>query len=279
MIFLSMSFFATAQGKRTDLDKIVKKDFSVVEGHVIKVTATVVDFSYLNEDTVNSLEVNEVAKIYFSSGRIQEFINNNELTSDIKNIQENTHKVIFKEIKKNTIAVLPVSFLNTETHEFSDERSKYAQNDLYIEVTKYTNQYSLQDVRETNSLLSMAGIDSNSLDLVPIETLQGILGVDNIVVGRVSYTVNNRQDVITGSYSSIGTNKRKDRGYETGFSNTSIQDNAVYEYKVYLDVYKNFQKTYSQTRVPLNIFGAGPDKWVDAMKYLIKRSPLYVKKN
>lgn len=179
---------------------------------------------------------------------------------------------------KGVYPVLPVSFFNTETHEFSDERSKYAQNDLYNEISKYSNQYALQDVRETNNLLSLSGIDYNLLDIIPIETLQGILGVDNIVIGKVSYTVSKRQDVMTDSYSTVGTNKRRDKAYETGYSNTSVQDDVMYDYKVYLDVYKNFQKIYSQTRVPLNIFGAGKDKWIDAMKYLIKRSPLYTRK-
>ncbi|MDR7371723.1 hypothetical protein [Flavobacterium aquidurense] len=276
LVFLMMVCFMTAQDQKKALDKIVKKDFTVIEGSVIKVTGNTVDFSYINENTINSLDINTVAKIYFSSGRVQDFTVEGTLSSGVQNIIVEKKTITFKEIKKNTVAVLPVSFLNTETHEFSDERSKYAQNDLYNEVSKYSK-YTLQDLRETNNLLRLAGIDYNLLDTAPIETLQGILGVDNIVIGKVSYTVDKRQEVLTDSYSSVGTNRRSDRVYGTEFSNTSVQDDTMYDYKVYLDVYKDSQKIYSQTRVPLTIFGAGKSKWVDAMKYLIKRSPLYVK--
>lgn len=278
LIFLSATFFIMAQDKKTALDKIVKKDFSIIEGNVIKVTDKTVDFSYANEKTINSLDINTIAKIYFSSGRIQKFTGEDTVNSNIQKVEEKNPTITFRKIKKNTLAVLPVSFLNTETHEYSEERAKYAQNDLYNEISKYSGQYTLQDIRETNSLLSLSGIDYNALDSVPIETLQDILGVDNIVIGKVSYTVDKRQDVMTDSYSSIETNKRKNRVSGTEFSNTSIQDDTMYDYKVYLDIYKNSQKTYSQTRVPLNIFGAGKNKWIDAMKYLIKRSPLYLKR-
>lgn len=277
-VFLLMSFFGTAQDKKMDIDKIVKKDFTVIEGNVIKVTEKTIEFSYVNEKTINSLAINSVARIYFSSGRVQEFVAA-AVDPEVQNITQSKQAIVFRDIKKNTIAVLPVSFLNSETHEFSEERSKYAQSDLYNEISKYSNQYISQDVRETNNLLNLAGIDYNLLDTTPIETLQAVLGVDTVVAGKVSYTVNKRQDVMTDSYSEVGTNKRRDsRVYETGFSNTSIQDDTMYDYKVYLDVYKNSQKIYSQTRVPLNVFGAGKDKWIDAMKYLIKRSPLYMKK-
>jgi hypothetical protein len=190
------------------------------------------------------------------------------------------HKRISKSLSeklKKIVGCFTYCFLNTQTHEFSEERSKYAQNDLYNEIYKYT-QYALQDMRETNNLLNLAGIDSSKLDTVPIETLQGILGVDNIVIGRVSYSVEKRQDVMTDSYTSTGTNRKKDRFYESGFSNTSVEENTIYDYKVYLDIYKDFQKIYSQTRVPLNIFGGEKDNWINVMIFLIKRCPLSVKR-
>lgn len=277
VVFLMVVFFMGAQDKKIVLDKIVKKDFTVIEGNVIRVTNNMVDFTYVNEKNINSLDVNSIAKIYFSSGRVQEFIGVSIENSNTQKAAVKSSSLIFRAIQKNTLAVLPVAFLNTETYGTSNERAKYAQNDLYGEISKYSNEYILQDIRETNNFLSMAGIDCNALDTVPIETLQRVLGVDTIVIGKVSYTVNKNQYINSDSYSSIEIDEKYDRSYSSDFFDASIEDETDYDYKVYLDIYKNHQKIYSQTRVPFAVFGAGKDKWIDAMKYLIKRSPLYVR--
>lgn len=54
------------------------------------------------------------------------------------------------------------------------------------------------------------------------------------------------------------------------FSNTNTQ----FQYNVYFDMYKEGSKIFTQTRKPfLNM----KDSWKDAMTYLLKRSPIYVK--
>lgn len=68
---------------------------------------------------------------------------------------------MLKLLKKNTISILPVPYVNAESLESSKEMAKIAQNHIYNQLMeKSTNiQMKVQDLRDTNSLLAKAGIN------------------------------------------------------------------------------------------------------------------------
>lgn len=180
-----------------------------------------------------------------------------------------------QDIKPNTIAILPVPFVNSATSEASDEMAKFAQNDIYntlMEKLSNIAPLTVQDIRVTNSLLKKAGIDVKSIDDTPIEDLQKILGVDHIVAGKVSYVTGATQT--STNYGSVnGTNEGKDKSLTSSNVATSNTD-TKFKYNVYFDLYRSGSKIYSKTRTP---FGDYKNAWVDGMTYLLKRSPIYVK--
>lgn len=271
MLFVSV--FAFAQGGKK-LDKIIKRDYQIIECTIAKMSDKTVEYSLPGETLQISLDVSQIARIDFASGRSQTFdVSENNAPSNTNSVQ-----VTSSEIKPNTIAVLPVPYVNSGTMEESEEMAKFAQNDLYNKLLdKSANLFPLtvQDLRVTNSLLHKAGIDYKNIDETPIEDLQKILGVDNIIAAKVSFTIT--EGSTSSTYNSgnakVSDNNKKVKTNDVSTTNSS--NLTYYNYMVYFDMYKNGTKIYSQSRKPfLNI----KDSWMDSITYLLKRSPIYVKK-
>ncbi|MNQ60366.1 hypothetical protein D3C85_746420 [compost metagenome] len=273
VLMLFVSVFNFAQGGKK-LDKIIKRDYTIIEGTISKISDQAVEYSLPGETLLISLDVSQIARIDFASGRSQTFDVSQGSTSQPSSGQS----ITAAEMKPNTIAVLPVPYVNSDTQQGSEDMAKFAQNDMYNKLLdKSANIFPLtvQDLRTTNSLLHKAGIDHTNIDETPIADLEKILGVDNILAAKISYTMSTSSTASTyGSGSTTVSNndkKIKSNDYSTTTANTQM----YYYYNVYFDMYKNTSKIYSQTRKPfLNL----KDSWIDSITYLLKRSPIYTKK-
>jgi hypothetical protein len=270
LLMLFVSVFAFAQGGKK-LDKIIKRDYQIIEGTISKISDKTVEYSLPGETLTISLDVSQIARIDFASGRSQTF--------DVSQGNSDSSAVVAaSQIKQNTIAVLPVPYLNADNQESSEDMAKFAQNDLYNKlIDKSSNilPLTVQDLRTTNSLLHKAGIDHTNIDETPIEDLEKILGVDNIVAAKVSYTMNSGTTSTTynSGNAKVSDNNKKVKTHDV--STTTANTQVYYYYTVYFDMYKNTTKIYSQTRKP---FLAVKDSWMDSITYLLKRSPIYVKR-
>jgi hypothetical protein len=264
-------------------DKIIKKDYTILEVTISAVSETEVDFSYPNETIINKLGLQNVAKIIYKSGREQIFdIKENSIPSLSTTEDSESNKQIKNEatelipIKINTIAVLPIPFVNSETLATSSEMAKFAQNDMYNKlIDKSANIFPLvvQDLRDTNSLLKKAGIDYSNIDEILIEDLQKILGVDHIVASKVSYVMTINQSNTNNGNTTI--NKKNENNVKVNdFSMSSSTQSKSFDYTVYFDIYKNGTKIFTESREP---FFKSKDSWMDSMSYLLKRCPIYSK--
>jgi len=272
ILFLVTAFTFAQSGKK--LDKIIKRDYQIIEGTISKISDKTVEYSLPGETLVISLDVSQIAKIDFASGRSQTF----DVSQGSSSSSSGSSPIEAVEIKQNTIAVLPVPYLNSDTQESSEDMAKFAQNDLYNKLLdKSSNIFPLtvQDLRTTNSLLHKAGIDYKNIDETPISDLEKILGVDNIVAAKVSYTMNSGTTSTTydSGNAKVSDNNKKIKTNDV--STTTANTQVYYYYTVYFDMYKNTSKIYSQTRKP---FLAVKDSWIDSISYLLKRSPIYVKR-
>ncbi|MFW0736999.1 hypothetical protein [Flavobacterium sp. T12S277] len=277
MLLFSIANFAQTGSKK--LDKIIKRDYQIIEGTIAKMSDKTVEYSLPGETLQISLDVSQIARIDFASGRSQTFdVSANTSVSNTANSVNSGQSFAAAEMKPNTIAVLPVPYLNSGTLESSEEMAKFAQNDLYNKLLdKSSNLFPLtvQDLRVTNSLLHKAGIDYKNIDETPIEDLQKILGVDNIIATKVSYTITEGSIASTYNSGSAKVSDNNKKVKTSDVSTTSASTQTYYNYMVYFDMYKNGTKIYSQTRKPfLNV----KDSWMDSVSYLLKRSPIYVKK-
>jgi hypothetical protein len=276
ILFLFVAVFSYGQaGNSKKLDKIIKKDYQLIECTISKMSDTSVEYSLPGETLKIDIDVSKIARIDFASGRSQTF---GMATQTPESSSSSNTIVANGTIKVNTIAVLPVPYVNSDSMQGSEEMAKFAQNDLYNKLLDRSSNIfplTVQDLRTTNSLLHNAGINYSNIDDTPIEELQKILGVDNIVATKVSYTTTTGTTATaynSGNVKISDDNKKaKTNDYVVANSNTT----TYYQYTVYFDMYKSGTKIYSQSRKP---FFNVKDSWIDAVQYLLKRSPIYVKK-
>ncbi|MTH14085.1 hypothetical protein [Flavobacterium sp. LC2016-01] len=271
LFFISIFSFAQS-GKK--LDKIIKRDYTIIEGTISKISDKTVEYSLPGETLQIVLDVSQIARIDFASGRSQTFDVSQESTSP----SASNSDVVSSEMKPNTIAVLPVPYVNSDNQEGSEDMAKFAQNDIYNKLLdKSSNIFPLtvQDLRTTNTLLHKAGIDHNNVDETSIEDLQKILGVDNIIAAKISYTIGTATTATTYNSGNAKVSDNNKKVTTNDYSTTTANNQLYYYYTVYFDLYKNASKIYSQTRKP---FLAVKDSWIDSVQYLLKRSPIYVKK-
>ncbi|SFD63337.1 hypothetical protein [Flavobacterium phragmitis] len=271
VLMLLTFIFSFAQGGKK-LDKIIKRDYQIIECTISKMSDKTVEYSLPGETLIIALDISQIAKIDFASGRSQTF--------DISpgNTTASNSSMVVASMKVNTIAVLPVPYLNSDTQESSEEMAKFAQNDLYNKLLDKSSNIlplTVQDLRTTNSLLHNAGIDYKNIDETPIEDLEKILGVDNIVAAKVSYTIGTTATSTTYNSGNAKVSDNNKKVKTNDVSTTTSNNQSYYYYTVYFDMYKNKDKIYSQTRKP---FLAVKDSWMDSVSYLLKRSPIYVKK-
>lgn len=268
LLFSILTFNSLAQSK---VDRIFKTDRSIIEGTVCEVASEMIKYSYPNETLLYQLETAKVTKIEFSSGRIQQF---NAIEDPINTQAQHINKVKYPEqvINKNTIAVLFVPFLNTETYESSEEMSKFAQSAIYNELKENIakiSPLSIQDIRTTNRLLRQANINHTNIDDIPIEELQKILGVDHIISTKVSFVSRVEQE--TTSQSTV----KDEKVSKDALLTTTVKFEEYFYHLVYFDLYKDNTKIYSKSRAP---FFRSKDSWILAFSYILKQSPIYSNK-
>lgn len=124
LMLLLLGFIATAafsqnsETKKTD--RIIRKDFVVIDCTITKMTDNFVEYSLPNETLVTELDLSKVGRIEFASGRIQTF-DAAPQGEQAEVVMENMGASPKMERKQNTIAVLPVPYVNSETMASSEE--------------------------------------------------------------------------------------------------------------------------------------------------------------
>jgi len=276
--FFSLTTFAQNKDAKKP-DRIITRDYKIIEGTISKISEQTVEYSLPNEQLINSMEVAHIARIEFANGRVQTFDVAPEVQNNNSNPVEAAPAMAGNQviaIKENTIAVLPVPFVDAGNMQSSEEMAKFAQNDIFSKLMDKSSNIApltVQDLRVTNSLLRKAGLDYKNIDETPIDELHKILGVDNIVAAKVSYTTS--VNSTSATYNTGNKKYKENKTTNSNFSGTSSNTNLLYHYKVYFDIYKNNTKIYTKSRQPfLNL----KDSWIESVSYLLKRSPIYVKK-
>ena len=258
------------------LDKIIKKDYEIIDAVVTKISEKTIEYSFPEDRLIYSLETSKIAVIHFANGKKQQFNDTSATEKPSLNVSEKDPQK-FAKFKPNTIAILPIPFVNSETQVSAEEMAKFCQNDMYNKLMeKLNNIYPLtiQDLRETNNLLRKANIDYKNIDETPIDELQQILGVDHILTAKVTFDIKVKQSTHTNSSSNVSINDKNKSVKENDSSSSYTDIDKEFYYIVYFDLYKNSTKIYSQKRIP---FFTDKNSWMDSMSYLLKRCPIYVK--
>lgn len=274
-LIFSVSVFAQAK-----VDKVYLNDGSVLEVHVKKVTASSIEYAYPGETAQNEESVKNVRTIVFASGRVQQFnTGDNNAAPPVPPappVHPQRPGIVYQAVRPNEMAILPVAFIDKNSGELSEEKSKLAQAEIYnfFDNNKSRiNPIYLQDGRTTNASLKKAGIAIADLDAMTIEDLEKVLGAEYLILSKVSYTTKTN---VTSNQSTYGKSEKKDNKNTVAVNtSTYANENTSYAYTVILEIYKGGQKVYNETRQP---FFSMEGSWKDAYEYMLKRTPIYKRK-
>ncbi|SDS40388.1 hypothetical protein SAMN04515667_2097 [Formosa sp. Hel1_31_208] len=247
-------------------DIVLKVDGTEMIGKVIAIGDTNINFIYQNETIEYKVPKVKIAKITFSSGRV-EFYN---ASSSLKD-------------HHNKVAILPFAFLKNQD-DGSSAMSKKIQQETYAIFNAHKGILNFQDPMTTNRLLGKAGIGANDEQNYSMGELCDILGVEFVVQGLVSI-----EETSVSSYSAsntnIKTNNKKPAKTFVGklFDNSgtnvntskSSTTNKNYSTTITMNVYNDkgdniFNKNHES-------FWQSNDAYKVTLKFLAKRTPLYTK--
>ncbi|WP_435416110.1 hypothetical protein [Polaribacter aestuariivivens] len=262
LLFVFTSFITFCQN-----DIILKTNGEELVGKVIKINEKDIVFTYQNETLEYNISKNEIAKITFSSGRIQYFKAHTETVT--KNFEDHHNKV----------AILPFGYIKDQERT-NVMMSKKIQQETYSVFRSKANNLKFQDPNTTNALLKKAGITDN-IDGYTMGEICNILGVEYIVQGIVSIektSVTNYNNTTTKKNNNVKVDKNgRIIGNVFGNSNTSSNSYGSttqnYSTNITMNVYTDKgNNVFSKDHMS---FWQTQDAYKITIKYLAKRTPIY----
>ncbi|WP_435622471.1 hypothetical protein [Flagellimonas sp.] len=208
LVFMSLSLVAFAQRGNVN-DILFTTSGEIIQGKVVKVTASTISFSYPGESLVNEIGSNQLQKIVFSSGRTQNF--GNASTSDsaaeaVTNVPtpqaETPTTTIPKEeiylgpdensvtasANNNRLAVTPMTYLvnGQYSKEISGKATQFATD--YLARQNQSLPIEVQEMALTIRKLVDAGIGFQQLAQTSAGKLQSVLGSEYLVLIEINET-------------------------------------------------------------------------------------------
>ena len=236
------------------------------EEHIGKVTgmdATSIQFVHQNESLSYTYQKADINKIQFASGRI-EVINKVQKGGSGGGAQANLQD------HHNKVAVLPFTYMSSGG-DHDDAMEKKVQSDCYNVLTKFADQFQIQDPTTTNAMLIKHGVNTGNIDGFTPAELCDVLGVEYVVMGTVSV-------MYTGTVNSSGsstTSQRKNENKTIKFTSSSSSSTDNFKTQVDMKIYSDQgQNIFAKSH---NSFWQTEDAYSITLQWLIKRSPLYMK--
>lgn len=247
-------------------DTVYMKNSDINIGSITAVNDAGINFTYKGETLGYSFKKNDITKIVFSSGRVEN-INNPEAKRIIKSDASHHNKV----------AVLPFAYINPN-QETNQEMGYKVQQECYTMLSSKAAALTIQDPSTTNAVLGKAGVTMENFRSFTMDELCSILGVEYVLKGTISANITSTTSSGSASYDT----KTRDGSGKTGsstkssgsvYSSGSTQDN--FKTSVLMEIYTDEgKKIYGQDRTS---FWSTADAYKSTLQYLIKKSPLYEK--
>lgn len=274
--------------KKADYDIILKTSGDELVGTVKVVADNDLKFCYKGEAVVYSIKKTEIIKVTFASGRI-EFFNRpaaNPSSSDPAAPAPAAPsparaalpaQPATLEDHHNKVAILPFKFLIDRQSGGADMGEK-AQQEAFATLSQHAAGLELQDVLTTNALLAKNGVNDQTIkQYTPID-LCNLLGVEYVVMATVSVN-KGTATATTNNYGNTNIDRNRGKsGNDTkifSFGSSSSYINQSYKTYVTLNVYND--KGSSLFSDSHEAFLTGEEAYRNAVKFLLKRSPIYRK--
>jgi hypothetical protein len=258
-LVLLISSFASAQDS-VRVDRIVMVTGEIKEGSVKAISENTISFVHAGETLEYSLKKENIGKIEFSSGRIEQF-------NKIEKPEESKSEMIDHH---NRIAILPVIYVRDGKQVNGDVMEEKAQQKLFEVMNDHVGYMIVQEPTQTNVSLKKSGITLQELSGYTIPEIAHDLGVEYVVK-----TVLNIEEKGVKTYNSssgnVSSNSRGIHSYSSSSSTSTIQYQTTIDMMVYND---HGEQIYSKSKIS---FFQTTDAYPLTLKYLTKRMPFYTK--
>lgn len=272
-LVLMLNLYAAAQ-KSSD-DVVIKLNGEELTGKVTEINDTDIKFIYKGETLTYTIKKSDILKIKFASGR-------EEIITKVQSEPAGGQSVSSAPAsnpadRKNKLAILPFRFI-TDRQSADEEMSYKVQDEAFSLLNSHSGTLELQATSTTNALLLKAGItQSNFRAFTPAEVCT-VLGVEYIIQGTITQnkgtattTQSNNGSINTQNNTGKSGNDRK----TTVSSSSSSSTYQNYKTSVNLAIFKdNGTSVYSDDHTA---FWSTADAYKNAIKYLLKRTPVYKK--
>jgi len=253
-------------------------------GKVTEINQTNIKFIHDGETLLYTLNISDIIKITFSSGRI-EFFNkpSQDNSSTISNRAQNTSSGNLMD-HHNKIGILPFTYILNKA-DAGEAMTYKVQNEAYSFISNHVGFLKLQDPNTTNALLIKAGVNNNNMRGYTMGEICDILGVEYVIQGSITQS---ETAAVTSSYQSSSysrdqknqNNQRHSIGLINSIKSVSSSSSSTaqrinYETSITMNVFKdNGDNIFSKDHTSIWI---GDDAYKVTLKYLLKRIPLYRK--
>lgn len=253
-------------------DIILKTDGSEMIGKISEIENDDVKFTYQNETVQYTVPKKDIAKVTFSSGRI-EFFNNPSPKNTVGKLEDHHNKV----------AILPFSYVKDQG-DGGAAMSKKIQQETYSIFNKKKGNLQYQDPNTTNALLIKAGITGENEEGYTMGEICDILGVEYVVQGIVSIQKTGQTSYSSTSSKSKGKEQEKSSSHgligeilstASSSSNTYGSTTEEFSTSITMNIYNDKgENIYSKDH---SSFWNTEDAYKITLNFLAKRTPIYTK--
>jgi hypothetical protein len=283
-LFFAVFSLLYSSAQSTKQDVIVKLNGEEMKGKILEVSDAGVKFTYTGETVVYVIKKSDIAKITFSSGRVETY-NQATQTAPPQPAQPsaNTHAAAPRGGDPHSkVAILPFTFLKDGQY-VADELNEKAQDECFSYLNKHAGSLTIVDPQTTNTFLLKSGIKKEVLKEYTRDELCRLLSVEYVVEGTIMQNKATQTNTQSSSYqdktkttdNNSKTNESNKNTSGTSTSTTYSQQN--FDNTVVLKIFndKN-QSLYNEQRKAL-FSSTSQDGYVSTLQYLLKRTPLYHK--
>lgn len=268
-MILLCQFMSFAQSTLKN-DIVLKTSGEELTGKVQEIGDTDIKFVYAGETLVYQIKKSDIAKITFSSGRVEIFNSPKPSQAKIDSISKSG-----LEAHHNKIAILPFSYL-LDKQDAGQEMTYKVQNEVYAIMNAHSGYMTVQPTQTTNALLLKAGITGANVRSFTMGEICDVLGVEYVIQGTITQNKTSITSSSSGSTTvNAKTNENTNRtvGTVNGYSSSYSTQN--YSTNVTMNIYTDKGETiFSQDH---QSFWSSDDAYKVTLNYLLKRTPIYQK--
>lgn len=274
-LLLPILFTLYVWAQKTADDVVIKLNGQELTGKVTEINDNDIKFIYKGETLTYTIKKSDILKIKFASGR-EEVITRVQ-TAESNKEPASAQTASDPAARKNKLAILPFRFI-ADRQSADEEMSYKVQDEAFSLLSNHAGTLELQATATTNALLLKAGINQSTYRAFTPAEICNVLGVEYIIQGTITQNKTTATTTQSNSGSIDTKNNTGKSGNDRKTTVSSSSSSTTYQnYKTSVTLIIFTDKGSSIYSDDHTAFWSTPDAYKNAVKYLLKRTPVYKK--